>query len=584
MSLEGMRDIQSEQCEAGKAIFPSIDDRHSATDDLEPENLSRKASSNNNDVGDAQQDDREYLTGWRLLLTTIGLLLSLLLVNMEVSIVSTALISIAADLSGFSTSSWIVTGFLASYTGFFIIWTKLSDFLGRKIGIISSSIVFIAFSGACGGSSTMTQLIVFRVFQGIGASGVYGICVLSIYELVPPYKLPMYGSMVAVTMACATAAGPLLGGAITDVGHSVWRWVFYLNLPAGTIAIGLIAIAMPANFPNGIRKTLRHQPLGNPLSSRQWGSQLDIGGATLLLSGTFLLIIALFEATTRLSWSSTVTIGLLVGSGVSWVGFFLWERAVTLREGKIQPVFPWHFFFNRPWMGMLLVSFLVGFPFNVVVVNLPQRFQTTLDLSPFEAGVRLLPYVLGSSFGAIVSNGICSRRNIPFIALFFVGGIMQVIGLALLATLTTEANFPHVGYFEETLCGVGLGVAFSILILATPFTADKQYLAVATGAIIQLRFLGGAIGLGIASAIMNSSLRSQLASVLSSEQLGALLDNAEVMTRFSPTARKAIQLAFVKIYNQQLEIMTGVSGAQLLAVFLIWKRGSQLRAARQTAN
>lgn len=259
-----------------------------------------------------EQTHQNYAEGWRLFFITAGLLTFLFLVNMQVSIVSTALVSITTDLGGFSETSWIVTGFLASYTGFFPIWTKISNLVGRKYAILASASVFVAFSGGCGGSSSITQLIIFRVFQGVGAAGIYGVCVLCIYELVPPYKLPTYGALVAVTVAGATAAGPLLGGAITDAGHSVWRWIFYLSLPAGAVAAVLIALAMPASFPNDDdHNTAQKRHI------KDWLSELDILGALLLLCGTFLLIIALFEASTRFSWSSNVTIGLLVGSGVS---------------------------------------------------------------------------------------------------------------------------------------------------------------------------------------------------------------------------------------------------------------------------
>ncbi|KAF3407191.1 putative efflux pump gsfJ [Talaromyces pinophilus] len=330
---------------------------------------------------------------------------------------------------------------------------------------------------------------------------------------------------------------------------------------------------MPASFPNDDDQK-RH--------IKDWLSELDIPGALLLLSGTFLLIIALFEASSRFSWSSSVTIGLLVGSGVSWICFFIWERYITLSStSKQQPVFPWRFLFNRNLMGILCVSFIVGFPFNVMVVNLPQRFQTILRVSPLEAGVRLLPYALGSPIGAVIANLVCSKFNLAFITMLLAGGILQVIGLPLLATLTTEPNFPRVGYFEEALSGLGIGITFGILILDTPLTADPQDLAAATGAVIQVRFLGGATGLGISSALTNSLLRSRLANTLSAEQLSAVLESVTAISGFSPAAQRAVQLVFVTIYNRQLAMVAGVGGAQLLAALLVWKKGSQLRPVQE---
>lgn len=134
---------------------------------------------------------------------------------------------------------------------------------------------------------------------------------------------------------------------------------------------------------------------------------------------------------------------------------------------------------------------------------------------------------------------------------------------------------------RKTFSGLGIGITFSILILATPFTADPQDLATATGAVIQVRFLGGAIGLRISSAITSSLLRSRLANTLSAEQLSAVLESVTAISGFSPAAQRAVQLVFVTIYNRIFAMVAGVGGAQLLAASLVWKKGSQLRPVQE---
>jgi MFS family permease len=154
-------------------------------------------------------------------------LLSTLLINVEVTIVSTSLVSITDDLQGFRKTSWIVTGYLATYMGFMIFWSKMSDIISRKYALIATITIFTAFSGACGGAKTMNELIIFRTFQGLGGAGGYSLTMLMTYEMVPKEKIPLYGTFISITVALSTLLGPLLGGAIT--GGTTWRWVFYFK-------------------------------------------------------------------------------------------------------------------------------------------------------------------------------------------------------------------------------------------------------------------------------------------------------------------------------------------------------------------
>ncbi|CAG9942771.1 unnamed protein product [Clonostachys rosea f. rosea IK726] len=168
-----------------------------------------------------------YITGWRLHLITAGLCLGLFLVNFEVTVVSTALVSITNNLQDYARSSWIITAYLLTYTGCLVIWARLSDIIGRKWACVSSFFIFAAWSGACGGAQTMVQLIIFRVLQGVGGSGMYGMTTIMLYELVPPAKFPLYTTFVMILFAIGFALGPVLGGLITNSGS--WRWVFLLK-------------------------------------------------------------------------------------------------------------------------------------------------------------------------------------------------------------------------------------------------------------------------------------------------------------------------------------------------------------------
>ncbi|CAI4214153.1 unnamed protein product [Parascedosporium putredinis] len=475
-----------------------------------------------------------FLTGWRLVVGITGLLLCLYLVNLEVTIVSTSLVSITNDLSGFEKTNWVMTGYLITYTGTVIIWTKLSDVVGLKAALISTMVFFTAFSGGCGAAKTIDQLIIFRALQGVGAAGAYSLSILGLYEVMPREKLALGSSLVALSIALATLSGPLFGGVINM--RTTWRWVFYVNVPAGILAIAMVAATLRTRVQTS--PTTRDNSRSSSSSSNAWASlkRLDFLGAFLLLSGSLLLVTAVQE--TALEFSC-------------WVAFFAWERHVTARSESgawsVEPMFPWRLVRNRPWMGMLITTFVIGAPFNVAIVSLPQRFQVVSGVSALGAGVRLIPF---------------SRRPHPPAYFVLLGAILDFVGVGLLSTLPIYSTaFPGVGYFYEVL------------------TAARD-IAVATGAIVQFRFLGGAIGLSIAANILNSALKRDLKDILDPSQLASLLVNIGVMGNFSDAQQDAVR----SVVASPPDAVSGNAGLYCRPTFsalMVFKRGEQIRTVEK---
>ncbi|OGM45366.1 MFS multidrug transporter [Aspergillus bombycis] len=522
--------------------------------------------------------------GWRLCLIILGLVVSLYLVNLEVTVVSTSLLAITSDLNGFNKTSWIVTGFLITFTGrksmllslsgsanlgagFMSIWTRVSDIIGRKKTLLAADVTFLAFSLGCGLSPSVNTLIICRSFQGIGGAGVYPLTILCAYEIVPKSKVPLLGGILAIAIACAAVTGPLIGGVLAQ--NSEWRWAFYVNLPPGAVAIVMLLIAMPANFGSVSSKSIAHLKPSITLFR-----DLDLVGVVLLLSASLLPITVLNETNVSFEWASGTAIGLLVAGGVSWMAFFGWEWVIDGRPGY-HPILPKRLLFNRAWMAILIITFASGCPWNVVIVYLAQRFQALERLSPVDAGIRLIPYAALATVSAAAANLACLRGRIPFVYLMLLGSVLQTVGMALFSILPQSDLFPAAGYGYEVIAGIGIGITIGVCVLAVPYIVETQDLATATGAINQCRFLGGAIGLAIAANIQYGNLKSELADTLSSEQLQQLLENSGMVETLPAQLQTAIGTVFAKSYTHQYQAMIAFAAVQIPLSLLMLRRGGQ---------
>lgn len=512
-----------------------------------------------------------YLKGWSLHVVTIALCLAHFLSSLEVSIVATSLVAITDDLRGFSESSWIVTAYLLTYTGFLIIWAKLSDIFGRKLLVIASLCLFVIFSGACGAAQSITQLIIFRALQGIGGAGTYSLVVVIFFELVPPEKFAPYTSMVSVVLAISVLLGPLLGGAINN--YTTWRWVFLLNVPAGVVAIILLLIAIPTNFPRHGLPPSSYKPLTLRQSfSKTQFNRVDFLGTTLLLSATILLVSALEEAGTQYKWRSVFVIVVLLMSGLSWIAFLAWSWKITRAATAREPIFPWRFMQSRVRIGLIVSIFLTGGPFTVAVIQIPQRFQTVNNMSPLGAGIRLLPFALLCAIGSVVTASVAGKAKVPPIYLMLGGSIIQIVGFALLSTAPETTSISNAQYGYEAIAGFAVGINLCCLIVMTPFTVEKRDKSVAMSAMIQFRNMGGAIGLAIVTTVINSYIRNRLAEILPPDQIGALLQTTDAFAALSPALAEVVKSVFARGYTLQLRIMIGFSAAQVPVTFLMWQK------------
>ncbi|KAG5756552.1 hypothetical protein H9Q72_008483 [Fusarium xylarioides] len=501
-------------------------------------------------------DDKKYLTGWKLHSLSAALWISLFLSTLETTIVSTSLVSITNALNGFILRDWIVTSYLLTYTGFLTIYAKLSDVFGKKTMLLLALLIFTLFSGLCGAANNVVDL-----------------------------KYAKYMGVMSTVFITASVLGPILGGVISQ--HSTWRWVFLLkydpafmptrsmltqdhSLPGGAIAFVMVCFFLPASEESSNLSLLK--VLRAKVRRSNW-VRIDVLGIALLLAASVLLVFALEEGGTRYSWSNAVVIATLVLAVVLFIAFGFWEVYVERSTSKQEPVFPPSICKDRISSAMLLTTCFVGFPFVSMVVNIPQRAQAVYGLSPSRAGIILLPMMLTSPAATVLSGYLTGNAKVPPAYLIIIAAVLQVLGVGLTCSLSTDAtHMPDAQYGYEVLMGVGFGMGLATVLTFARVVVPDANLPVMMGALTQIRVLGGTVSLAICATLLNNHLKPKLHEFVSSEQAAAILDSVSAINDLDRSQQLAVRKAFAEGYNLQNIFMTVMSAAGLIASLFLLER------------
>ncbi|KAF1994393.1 MFS multidrug transporter-like protein [Amniculicola lignicola CBS 123094] len=485
------------------------------------------------------------------------------------------LVSITDDLGGFERASWIVSAYMLGYveiSRIVIIFSKLSDVLGRQSMLFLSVTMFVVFSAGCGASNTVTQLIICRAFQGIGGGGCFGIGTIISLELVPEKRYAALTALISAVYALSMIAGPILGGAISK--DTSWRWIFLLNVPASVPCIIIVLFCFPRGFPYHGDEDFANRSFAT-LVSRKNLARIDLFGVASLLLATLALVTAVEEAGLSFGRRSAFVIALLTLSGILWIVFLLWERYITEKSktDSLEPVFPWRFAKSRVWMGMLINAIFLGAAWTGAIFQLPQRFQVLNAVSAVEVGIRLLPFTAPCPVGSIFT-AVLAKKGVPPIYMVIAASALQVAGFALLGSVprshdnTVSASL----YGYQAMFGFGLGTNISLLTLMTPFCVETKDKAVAMGAITQFRVMGEAIGVSIVNTAMHSYLRSELAPILTSTELAAILSSAGAIRSMTPFKQEGSLNAMAEGYQLQFRILSGLAGMQIFGSIMMWQK------------
>ncbi|MFE0603106.1 DHA2 family efflux MFS transporter permease subunit [Streptomyces sp. NPDC058892] len=428
----------------------------------------------------------------REVLVPIGaLLLGLLIAALDQTIVSTALPTIVSDLGGMAHLSWVVTAYMLAATAATPLWGKLGDQYGRKKLFQYAIVLFLIGSALCGLAQDMPQLIGFRALQGLGGGGLIVLSMAIVGDIVPPRERGRYQGLFGGVFGATSVLGPLLGGLFVD--NLSWRWVFYINLPIGLVALVVIAAAL-------------HIP-----ASRAKHTIDYLGTFLIACVATCLVLVASLGATW--GWGSARIIGVAVLGTLLLVAFLLVERKAA------EPVLPLKLFRIRTFALCSAISFVVGFAMFGAMVYLPTFLQIVQGVSPTMSGVHMLPMVIGMLISSTASGQIVSRTG-RWKVFPIAGTAVTALGLLLLHQLQrTSSTWEMSVYFF--VFGAGLGLVMQVLVLVVQNAVSYADLGVATSGATFFRSIGASFGVAIFGTVFTNQLDDKLAASLAGVTLPA---------------------------------------------------------------
>jgi len=504
-------------------------------------------------TGDVRDAREEHVPG-NVLVSIGALLLGMLLAALDQTIVSTALPTIVSDLGGLEHLSWVVTAYLLASTAATPLWGKLGDQYGRKRLFQTAIVIFLIGSALCGMAQNMPQLIAFRALQGLGGGGLMVLSMAIVGDLVPPRERGRYQGLFGAVFGATSVLGPLLGGVFTE--HLSWRWVFYVNLPVGVVALAVIAAVL--RIP---RKATHHV--------------IDYLGTFLIASvATCLVLVASLGGTTW-GWGSPQIIGLAV------VGVVLGVAFVAVERRAVEPVLPLKLFRIRTFALSAVISFVVGFAMFGAMTYLPTFLQVVQGVSPTMSGVHMLPMVFGLLLSSTASGQIVSRTG-RWKVFPIAGTAVTTIGLLLLHRLDEgSSTWVMSSYFF--VFGLGLGLVMQVLVLIVQNAVSYEDLGVATSGATFFRSIGASFGVAIFGTVFTNRLGDKLADAFAGGQLpgGVTVEGLEADPRDIANLPAALRPAALHAYASSItDVFLYAAPVALLGFVLAWfLKEDRLRAS-----
>ena len=402
-----------------------------------------------------------------------AIVLAMLPAVLDQTILATALPVIASDLGTLTDLSWVVTAYVVSAAATTPLWGKLGDRHGRRTWLQIALALFVAASALCGAAQDIPQLVIVRAVQGAAAGGLMTLAMAAVGDLVAPRERGRYQGYIAATFAVATIVGPLVGGVL--VQHAGWRWVFFVNLPVGVLALLGLGLRLPA-----------------PAAARAEGA-LDVLGAALLAGATAAFMLVCVWGGQRYAWGSAQILGLAATAAVLAGALAAQERRAA------DPIVPFHLLRSRVVAVTSAALFLGTASLFAVTVFVPVFLEAATGATPTEAGLLLAPAMLGITVSTTLSGRSIARTG-RYKRFPLAGLAAMAAGLVLLAALAGERSQAATGA-GLAVFGLGFGMVTQVLIVAVHNSVERRELGVATAVTGFFRALGGAVGAAVLGAV-----------------------------------------------------------------------------------
>ncbi len=436
----------------------------------------------------------------RILAIYSGLMVTLLLAALDQTIVATALPRIVSDLGGLTQYAWVFTAYMLTSTVTVPLYGKLGDVYGRKKLFIFAIVVFLIGSALCGLAQGMTQLVVFRAIQGIGAGGLFPLSLAVIGNIVPPRDRGRWQGLIGAVFAAASIAGPAIGGFIVD--STTWRWIFLVNLPIGGVALLVISLTMPSR-------------------ARRSEHSIDWLGAGLLAGGTGALLMALIWGGRDYGWTSGHVLGALA------IAVALLTLFAVVERRAVEPILPFDVLRNPIVASSIACMALVGMAMFGTIAYVPLFVQGVIGTSATSSGVVLTPLMLGAVTTSIVTGQLVSRTG-RYRWNAVLGPLVLTAGMVMLWRLDEHATNSQAAR-AMVVAGIGIGSMMQVFVLSVQNVVRPARIGSATALTQFSRQIGATIGVAIMGAIVNSGLPP-----------GTDGGAAGAIHRLSPALRKAL--------------------------------------------